>query len=71
MNLLSLLPKHYIVIMLFLFQRILFAGEATHPQMFGSVQGAIMSGIREAQRLTELYPHLMQTDKGKGPSTSQ
>ena len=42
-------------IILTLFQKILFAGEATHSQMFGSVQGAMFSGYREARRLSQLY----------------
>ncbi|XP_058464065.1 spermine oxidase-like [Malaya genurostris] len=32
-----------------------FAGEATHPHYFSTVQGAISSGWREADRLIELY----------------
>ncbi|XP_001653663.2 spermine oxidase [Aedes aegypti] len=32
-----------------------FAGEATHPEYFSTVQGAIESGWREANRLIEIY----------------
>ncbi|WP_168404350.1 FAD-dependent oxidoreductase [Erwinia amylovora] len=32
--------------------RLLFAGEATSAQRFGYVDGAFVSGLREAQRLT-------------------
>ena len=42
-------------IILTLFQKILFAGEATHSEMFGSVQGAMFSGYREARRLSQIY----------------
>ncbi|OQV21033.1 Spermine oxidase [Hypsibius exemplaris] len=34
---------------------LLFAGEATHPQFFSTVHGAILSGWREADRLIELH----------------
>ena len=54
-------------IIYFLFQKILFAGEATHPDLFATVRGAIYSGYREARRLIELYPHLMQTHEVKAP----
>jgi len=33
--------------------RLLFAGEATHPEFFGTVHGAYLSGIREARRLLD------------------
>lgn len=33
-----------------------FAGEATHSIYYSTVHGAIESGWREAQRLTDLYP---------------
>ncbi|XP_055628086.1 spermine oxidase-like isoform X2 [Toxorhynchites rutilus septentrionalis] len=32
-----------------------FAGEATHPEYYSTVQGAIGSGWREAERIIELY----------------
>ncbi|XP_029721862.1 spermine oxidase-like [Aedes albopictus] len=32
-----------------------FAGEATHPEYFSTVQGAVESGWREADRLIEVY----------------
>uniref|UniRef100_A0A182QW37 Amine oxidase domain-containing protein n=1 Tax=Anopheles farauti TaxID=69004 RepID=A0A182QW37_9DIPT len=32
-----------------------FAGEASHPQFYSTVQGAVASGWREADRLIELY----------------
>lgn len=35
--------------------KILFAGEATHEYFFSTVHGAIETGIREAQRLIEIY----------------
>ncbi len=31
--------------------RLLFAGEATHPNFFSTVHGAIESGYREAERI--------------------
>lgn len=34
---------------------LLFAGEATHPCYYSTVHGAYLSGMRESQRLTELY----------------
>ena len=33
--------------------RLLFAGEATHPQFWGQMLGARLSGIREAQRIID------------------
>ena len=33
--------------------KLLFAGEATHPQHFSTVHGAIETGWREAERITE------------------
>ncbi|KAF5272014.1 hypothetical protein FQR65_LT04995 [Abscondita terminalis] len=36
-------------------QRLLFAGEATHPTHFGSVHGAIETGFREADRILKIY----------------
>ncbi|XP_076458889.1 spermine oxidase-like isoform X2 [Babylonia areolata] len=35
--------------------RILFAGEATHPDYYSTVHGAYLSGVRESKRLTEHY----------------
>ena len=35
--------------------QLLFAGEATHPSLFSTVNGAFESGTREAHRLTRLY----------------
>ena len=32
--------------------RILFAGEATHSEMYSTVQGAVESGYREADRIS-------------------
>ncbi|GAT11754.1 monoamine oxidase [Mycolicibacterium novocastrense] len=32
-------------------ERLLFAGEATNPEFFGTVHGAYLSGIREADRI--------------------
>ena len=57
-----------VIITVFLFQKILFAGEATQPRYFGSVRGAIYSGYREAERLTKLYKHLMQINEVKASS---
>lgn len=34
---------------------LLFAGEATHREFFASVNGAYLSGVREANRALELY----------------
>lgn len=34
---------------------LLFAGEATHPQYYSSSHGALLSGEREAQRISDLY----------------
>lgn len=34
---------------------ILFAGEATHPDFFSTVHGAIESGYREARRILSIY----------------
>ncbi|XP_055351178.1 spermine oxidase-like [Paramacrobiotus metropolitanus] len=34
---------------------LMFAGEATHPQYFSTVQGAVESGWREAKRLLKYY----------------
>lgn len=34
-------------------QRVLFAGEATHPGFFFSSHGAVETGIREAKRILE------------------
>ncbi|KAK7111138.1 peroxisomal N(1)-acetyl-spermine/spermidine oxidase-like isoform X2 [Littorina saxatilis] len=35
--------------------KVLFAGEATHPDYYSTVHGAYLSGARESQRLIELY----------------
>lgn len=35
--------------------RVQFAGEATHPYFFSTVHGAIETGVREANRLIEIY----------------
>jgi monoamine oxidase len=32
-------------------ERLMFAGEATNPEFFGTVHGAYMSGVREAERI--------------------
>ena len=32
---------------------ILFAGEATHADYFGTVHGAYLSGVRESKRILE------------------
>jgi monoamine oxidase len=32
-------------------ERLLFAGEATNPEWFGTVHGAYLSGLREADRI--------------------
>ena len=55
----------------FFFQTILFAGEATDSHMFGTVQGAIYSGNREARRLTSIYPNLKLINKVEASKTSQ
>ncbi|XP_063932798.1 spermine oxidase-like [Zophobas morio] len=34
---------------------VLFAGEATHPTQYGTVHGAIKTGIREAERIIQLH----------------
>jgi len=34
---------------------ILFAGEGTHERFYGTTHGALMTGIREAKRIVELY----------------
>lgn len=36
-------------------RRLFFAGEATHPEHPATVHGAIMSGVREARRIAELF----------------
>ncbi|KAL8569528.1 hypothetical protein ACOMHN_002075 [Nucella lapillus] len=35
--------------------RLLFAGEATHPDYFSTVHGAFLTGVRESQRLADYY----------------
>ncbi|XP_053688028.1 spermine oxidase-like [Sabethes cyaneus] len=40
-----------------------FAGEATHPEYYSTVQGAIGSGWREADRLVDLYKNKQMTIK--------
>lgn len=35
--------------------RVLFAGEATHPDMYSTVHGARLTGLREAKRILQLY----------------
>jgi polyamine oxidase len=32
-------------------ERLMFAGEATNPEFFGTVHGAYLSGVREAERI--------------------
>lgn len=32
-------------------ERLMFAGEATNPEWFGTVHGAYLSGLREADRI--------------------
>lgn len=39
-------------------QVILFAGEATNPQRFSAVHGAIETGYREADRIINLHRNL-------------
>ena len=34
---------------------ILFAGEGTHERFYGTAHGALMTGVREAKRLLEVY----------------
>jgi len=34
---------------------ILFAGEGTHQRFYGTTHGALMTGVREAKRILELY----------------
>jgi hypothetical protein len=35
--------------------RLMFAGEATHPDYFSTIHGAYLTGVRESQRLAQLY----------------
>lgn len=35
--------------------KVLFAGEATHPDYYSTVHGALLSGVRESERLEKLY----------------
>ncbi|XP_053664032.1 spermine oxidase-like [Anopheles marshallii] len=44
-----------------------FAGEASHPQFYSTVQGAVASGWREADRLIDLY----RTQVSHGTSNSK
>jgi len=37
--------------------RVLFCGEATHPDSYGTVHGARQTGLREAKRLLEMWSH--------------
>ena len=34
-------------------ERLMFAGEATNPEFFGTVHGAYLSGVREAERILD------------------
>jgi hypothetical protein len=45
----------YLIVFFTASQVLLFAGEATHSSYYSTVHGAIESGWREAERLTEFY----------------
>ena len=42
---------------------LLFAGEATHPDFFSTVHGAVLSGQREADRIASYYT-VIKTNSG-------
>ena len=64
--------RESLVIILILFQIVLFAGEVTSQEMFGTVGGAICSGNREARRLIKTYRHLKLNKQVKAsPTTKQ
>lgn len=45
--------------------QVLFAGEATHRKYYSTTHGALMSGQREATRLTEMYQDLHRAETTK------
>ena len=53
------------------FQTILFAGEAAHPCRFGSVEGAIVSGVHKADYLTSFLRNSKTPDEDEASSSSE